>query len=79
MANQSYPVTTNYWTPLDKDNDNEQEEAEEEINAIKSATVKTKQKENKWARQIARRQEQIIIIDSRAKSHFMSKEMNLPK
>ena len=54
MANQSYPVTTNYWTPLDKDNDDEQEEAEEEINAIKSAMVKTKQKENKWTRQIAR-------------------------
>ncbi len=42
MANQSYPVATKYWTPLNNDNDNEQEEAEEEINAIKSATVKTR-------------------------------------
>ena len=79
MANQSYPVTTYYWTPLDNDNDNEQEEAEEEINAIKSATVKTKQKENKWTRQIARQREQRIITDSGATSHFMSEEMNLPK
>jgi hypothetical protein len=47
-ANQSYLVATNYWTPLNNDNDNKPKEATDKINAITSATVTTKQKENKW-------------------------------
>ncbi len=45
---------------------------------IKSITTTTQQKTNKWTRQIARRREHKIIIDSGATSHFMSKELNLP-
>jgi len=57
MANQTYPVTMNYWIPLNDDED-DQEETKEKINAIKSATDKPKQKGNKWTRRIARRREQ---------------------
>ena len=78
MANQTYPVTMNYWTPLNDDED-DQEETKEKINAIKSATDKPKQKGNKWTRRIARRREQRIIIDSGATSHFMSEDLHLPK
>jgi hypothetical protein len=52
-ANQSYLVTTNYWTPLNNDNNDEPKEAKEEIHAKKSTTITTKQKENKWTRRIA--------------------------
>ena len=38
-----------------------------------------KQKGNKWTRRRARRQEQRMIINSGATSHFVSEEMNLPQ
>ncbi len=74
-------MATNYWTPLhnDDDDDDEPTNVPHEINAIASTTVTTKQKENKWTRRIARRQEQRIILDSGATSHFISENMNLPK
>ncbi len=77
----SYQVATNYWTPLhnNDDDDNESKEATYEINAIASTTVTTKQTENKWTRRVARRQNQRIILDSGATSHFISEDMNLPK
>ena len=81
IRNHSYQVATNYWTPLhnDDDDDDEPTNVPHEINALASTTVTTKQKENKWTRRIARRQEQRIILDSGATSHFISENMNLPK
>ena len=74
-------MTTNYWTPLhnDDNDDDESKEVTNEINAIASTTVTTKQKENKWTRRVARRQHQRIILDSGATSHFICENMNLPK
>ncbi len=75
----------NYWAPLDKNNKEEQEE--KEVNSIKQqpATMQ-KPKSNKWTRRVERRRatrrlrdQQNIIIDSGATSHFMSEDLNLPK
>jgi hypothetical protein len=75
----------NYWAPLDENNKEEQEE--EEINSIKQqpATMQ-KPKLNKWTRRVKRQRstrhlcdQQNIIIDSGATSHFMSEDLNLPK
>jgi hypothetical protein len=38
----------------------------------------TKPKSNKWMRQLARRREHNIIINSDATSHLMSKDLDLP-
>ena len=77
-TDHTYLVATNFWSPLD-DNDNEEDKEDKtEINMIKSAATKTKQKSNKWTRRIARRREHKIIIDSGATSHFVSKDLNLP-
>ena len=78
-ANQSYLVATNYWTPLNDDDDEEPNEATDEINAASSVTVITKQKGNKWTQRVARRRKRRVIIDSGATSHFISKDMDLPK
>jgi hypothetical protein len=83
--NHTYLETMNYWAPLDKNNEKEQEE--KEINSIKQqpATIQ-KPKSNKWTRRVERRRatkhlrdQQNIIIDSAATSHFMSEDLNLPK
>jgi hypothetical protein len=59
---------------------------EEEINMTQSHNQPPKPTSNKWKRRIARRQErkcqkeeERIIIDSGATSHFVTEEMNLPK
>ena len=39
MANQSYLVATNYWTPLNNEDEDEPEGKEEEINAIKTEVI----------------------------------------
>ncbi len=75
--NHTYLVATNYWTPLDN-KDDKNEEDEEEANMLLSTPAQAKQKSNKWMRQITRRKQQKIIIDSGAISHFMSKDLNLP-
>ncbi len=75
----------NYWAPLDKNNKEEQEE--EEINSIQQQpAIMQKPKLNKWTIRVERRRatrrlrdQQNIIIDSGATSHFMSKDLNLPK
>ncbi len=77
-TDQTYLVNTNFWSPLDNDTNDEDEEIIEDINMIKQATPATKQKTNKWMRQIARRRQQKIIIDSGGTSHFMSKDLHLP-
>ena len=51
--NKSYLVATNYWTPLNDDDEEEPNEATDEINAVSSVTVITKQKGNKWTRRVA--------------------------
>jgi hypothetical protein len=74
----------NYWAPHDKDDKKQQEE---EINSIKQQPTTTqKPKSNKWMRRVERRQatrhqcnQQYIILDLGATSHFMSKDLNLPK
>jgi hypothetical protein len=75
----------NYRAPLDENNKEQQEE--EEINSIKQqpATMQ-KPKLNKWTRRVERRRatrrlrdQQNIIIDLGATSHFMSEDLNLPK
>jgi hypothetical protein len=84
-TNHTYLETMNYWAPLDKNNKEEQEE--KEVNSIKQqpATMQ-KPKSNKWTRRVERRRatrrlrdQQNIIIDSGATSHFMSEDLNLPK
>ena len=81
----TFPADTNYWTPLnDTDNDEPMTE-EERINTVKSTTQQQKPKSNKWTRRIARRQEmkrqrdeENIIIDLGATSHFVTERLNLP-
>jgi hypothetical protein len=77
--------TMNYWALLDKNNKDKQEE--QEINSIKQQPATTqKPKSNKWTKRVERRRatrglrdQQNIIIDSGATSHFMSEDLNLPK
>ena len=45
---------------------------------IKAIIPTTKQKSNKWTRQIDRRRQHKIIIDSGATSHFMIEDLHLP-
>jgi hypothetical protein len=80
----TYPAVTNYWTPLDDIDDDESITTKEELNAIKTQTPTPTL--NKWKRRMERRQEQKrqkenerIIIDSGATSHFVSKNLDLPK
>ena len=77
-TNHTYLEATNYWTPLNDNNDDDNNEEKEEINITKESG-KAKPKGNKWTRRITRRQEQRMIIDSGATSHFISEDMNLPK
>jgi hypothetical protein len=85
-TNITYPAATNYWTPL-YENDNEEEPKEEETLMIQQSLKAEQQpKSNKWTRRIKWRQikqrqqkELNIIIDSGATSHFISKELDLPK
>jgi len=77
-TDHTYLVDTNFWSPLDNDNDDKDEENEEEINMIKAIIPTTKQKSNKWTRQIDRRRQHKIIIDSGATSHFMIEDLHLP-
>jgi len=81
----TYPAVTNYWTPLNDTDDDEPTTEEERINTVKSTTQQQKPKSNKWTRRIARRQvmkrqrdEENIIIDSGATSHFVTERLNLP-
>jgi hypothetical protein len=75
--NHTYLVATNYWTPLNDDN-YKNEEDEEIMNILDSMTTRTKPKSNNLMRQLARRREHKIIINSGATSHFMSEDLNLP-
>ena len=77
-SNHTYLEATNYWTPLDNDEEDNNDD-KDEINMIKELKSTEKQKGNKWTRRRARRQEQRMIIDSGATSHFVSEEMNLPQ
>ena len=77
-TNHTYLEATNYWTPLNNDDDNNTNETEE-INMIKELGKAEKLKGNKWTQRLAQRQEQRMIINSGATSHFVSEDMNLPK
>jgi hypothetical protein len=77
-TNHTYLEATNYWTPLNNNNDDNTDETEK-INMIKELGKAEKLKGNKWTQRQARRQEQRMIIDSGATSHFVSEDMNLPK
>ena len=68
----------NYWTPLNDDNDDKTDN-NDEINVIQHSIHEDNSSGNKWTRRRERRQEQRIIIDSGAMSHFITEEMNLPK
>jgi hypothetical protein len=75
----------NYWTPLN-DDDDESTMDEEEVNLAISAKQQQQLKSNKWQRRIARRlelrqqkNEESIIIDSGATSHFVTEGLNLPR
>jgi len=68
----------NYWTPLNDEDDDIIDEIDE-INIIKESKQAEKLKGNKWTRRRERRQEQRMIVDSGATSHFISEDMNLPK
>ena len=75
----------NYWTPLNDDDDDESIMDEEEINLAISAEQQQQPKSSKWQRRIVRRQEkkrlqneERIIIDSGATSHFVTEGLNLP-
>ncbi len=81
----TYPAVTNYWTPLTDNDDDEPTTEEESINTIKSTKQKHQPKSNKWKRRSARRHEmrqqrneESIIIDSGATSHFVTEGLNLP-
>jgi hypothetical protein len=81
----TYPAVTNYWTPLDDTDDDEPTTEKENINTIQSTKQQQKPKSNKWKRRIARRQEmrrqrdeENIIIDLGATSHFVTETLNLP-
>jgi hypothetical protein len=84
-TNHTYLETMSYWAPLDKNN--KEEQVEKEINSIKQQPATTqKPKSNKWTRRVERQwatrrlcDQQNIIIDSGATSHFMSEDLNLPK
>ncbi len=84
--NITYPDVTNYWTPLYEMEEDKPTTKEEEINMTQSHNQPPKPTLNKWKRRIARQQErkrqkeeECIIIDSGATSHFVTEEMNLPK
>jgi hypothetical protein len=77
----TYLAVTNYWTPLYEHKD-EPITTEEEINMTRIKHT-PKPTTNKWTRRIARRQErknqkeeERIIIDSGATSHFITEELN---
>jgi hypothetical protein len=42
-------------------------------------TTKTIPKDNKWMQRATQQEEQILIINSRATSHLVTEEMDLPK
>ena len=80
----TYPAVMNYWTPLIDIDDNEPTTTKEELNMIKSQTPKPTS--NKWKRRIEQwqerkrqKEEEQIIIDSGATSHFVSEKLNLPR
>ena len=77
-TNHTNLEATNYWTPLNDDDDDNTED-KEEINMINELGKAEKLKGNKWTQRRARRQEQRMIIDSGATSHFISEDMDLPK
>ena len=76
----TYLSATNYWTPLDEnEEESKEEEEEEEINMKQTTPATPEGKSNKWTRRTKRQKEHQIIINSGATSHFMSKELKLPK
>ncbi len=84
--NITHPAVTNYWTPLYVIDDNKPTRTEEEINIPRTHKQPPKPTLNKWKWRIAQRQEmkhqkeeERIIIDSGATSHFVTEEMNLPR
>jgi hypothetical protein len=81
--NHTYPKAMNYWAPLE---DNNKEKQDKEINIIKQVNTEQNPKTNKWKQRMERRQEKQsqksqhrTIIDSGATSHFISKDLNLPR
>jgi hypothetical protein len=67
-------------TPLDENVEEiKEEEEEEEINMKQTTPATPEGKSNKWTRRTKRQKEHQIIINSGATSHFMSKELKLPK
>jgi hypothetical protein len=78
---QTYPVVTNYWAPLETIEEKDDTE-EEKINSTVENTPKAQTiSGNKLTRRLERRQTKQahkIIIDSGATSQFISDKINLP-
>ncbi len=86
-TNHTYLDATNYWTPLVTVQEEDKTGEEKTINSIsivgkKKIQETLKSTGNKWTRRLERQKEKCcehkIIINSRATSHFMSKELDLP-
>jgi hypothetical protein len=75
---QTYPDITNYWAPLDKMDNHPNKPQTKTINSIKYITKAETKKMDKWTRRLEKQQEQRIIINSGATSHFMCNDLNLP-
>ncbi len=82
-TDHTYPDATKYWAPIE---DNNKEKQGKEINIIKQVNTEQNSKMNKWKQIMERRQEKRsqntqnrIIIDLGATSHFISKDLNLPR
>ena len=76
-SNHTYLAAAKYLTPL-QSNGNETDDKTEEVNNIYNIPIKKVPKSNKWERRIARRQENQMVIDSGAASHFISENIDLP-
>ena len=74
-SNHTYLAATIYWTPLQY-NDNETDDEAEEANNINKTPTNETPKSNIWERQIARKHEKQMVIDSGATSHFCSEDMD---
>ena len=78
---QTYPVITNYWAPLETIEEEGNTEEEKINNTVENTPKAQTISGNKWTRRLERRQNKQaheIIIDSGATSHFISGEINLP-
>ncbi len=77
-TNHTYLTTTNYWAPLNDDTE-ENDNDIKQINHITTTQSIAHTRSNKWTRQIERRKQMKLVIDSGTTSRFVPDNMNLPK